>query len=238
MIYYYRIPHKQIKRCRYLLNMSINHKRYSDVFHAYLVENADYDGFLEIPVIKPSEKLPYSLIRFSEITRTKNFNQWVHFYEDDYKIERIWNNPRKYVSRLQKFKGIITPDFSLYRDMPLVMQQWNTYRGKALGHWWQSLGMNVIPNVRWSDERSYVFCCNGLSERSIICVGSYVCLRDRRDRILFRQGLEFVIDYLHPVCIIVYGGIPDDVFSCCARAGIRVINFIGGSAGRIRAVQA
>ena len=104
---------------------------------------------------------------------TKDFDQWVHFYEYDYKFAAIWNNPCKYHSNLKKFRGVITPDFSLYRDMPLVMQQWNTYRGKALGHWRQSMGMNVLPNVRFADERSFSFCCDGVPKRSIICIGSH-----------------------------------------------------------------
>ncbi len=73
----------------------------------------------------------------------------------------------QYLAKLKKFNGIITPDFSIYRDMPLVMQQWNTYRGKALGHWWQSNGLNVLPNVRYGDSRTYEFCCAGVPKNSL-----------------------------------------------------------------------
>lgn len=159
---------------------------------------------------------------------TTDFNQWIHFYEHDCKFERVWNNPRRYLRKMKKFQGVITPDFSLYRDMPLVMQEWNTYRGKALGHWWQSQGMNVLPNVRYSDERSYRFCCNGVPSKATICVGSYGCLKDSQNRALFKQGLAFIVSYLKPLCIVVYGGVPDDVFSCCTEAGIKIVSFPGG----------
>ena len=112
-----------------------------DVFHAFLVKNAQYDGHLEIPIIKPQDDIPDKLILFSKILGCKDYDQWVCFYEDDASFERIWNRPERYLPILSKFKGVITPDFSLYRDMPLVMQQWNIYRGRAIGHWLQENGM-------------------------------------------------------------------------------------------------
>ena len=62
------------------------------------------------------------MIAFSKAISSKDYEQWVHFYEDDHLFERLWNNPRKYLPILERFQGVILPDFSLYRDMPLVMQ--------------------------------------------------------------------------------------------------------------------
>ena len=94
-----------------------------DVFHAFLVKNAEYDGNIEIPKIKVSQDIPEKAILFSKAVRSTDFSSWVCFYEDDASFERIWNNPNKYLPILKKFKGVISPDFSLYRDMPLVMQE-------------------------------------------------------------------------------------------------------------------
>ena len=196
-----------------------------DVFRSYLVSDATYDGVLEIPVIEPMNQLPNRLISFSKAMRTDDYDQWVHFYEDDSVFERVWNRPRYYLTKLKKYNGVITPDFSLYRDMPLVMQQWNTYRGKALGHWWQSQGMQVIPNVRTSDERSFAFSCYGVPQASTICMGTHGCLRIREDRELFKKGIRFVISKLHPSRIIIYGALPEDVSHILSEAGIPVIHF-------------
>ncbi len=196
-----------------------------DVFHSYLVHNAKYDGYIEIPVIKPISLLPNRLISFSKALRTDDYDQWVHFYEDDSGFERVWNRPSAYLAKLQRFNGIITPDFSIYRDMPLVMQEWNTYRGKALGHWWQSNGMNVLPNIRTGDERSFTFCCNGVMPEGIICVGSHGCLRIREDRKYFIQGLQAIVEELHPSHIVVYGTAPNDVFGCYIEQGIHILQF-------------
>ena len=116
-----------------------------DVFHAFLVKNATYSGAFEIPNVPPSQCIPDKLIPFSKCIRSNEYDSWVHFYEDDACFERIWNTPNKYLPILQKFKGVITPDFSLYRDMPLAMQIWNTYRGKAIGNWLFENGVKVIP---------------------------------------------------------------------------------------------
>lgn len=196
-----------------------------DVFHSYLVHDARYDGALEIPVIEPEFKRPNRLISFSKALRTGDYDQWVHFYEDDSGFERVWNKPGAYLPILQRFNGIITPDFSLYRDMPLVMQQWNTYRGKALGHWWQSNGLTVLPNVRAGDERTYEFCCNGVSIGGTICVGSHGCIRIHEEREYFKRGLRAIIDTLNPTCIVVYGSAPDDVFKTYRDMGIDILQF-------------
>ena len=103
-----------------------------DVFHAFLVADATYDGKLEIPCIEPEKTLPNRLIPFSKAARSSDFGAWIHFYEDDVTFERLWNNPHRYLPILKRFAGVITPDFSLYRDMPLVMQHWNIYRSRAV----------------------------------------------------------------------------------------------------------
>ncbi|MBO4681398.1 MAG: DUF4417 domain-containing protein, partial [Clostridiales bacterium] len=96
-----------------------------DVFKSFLVCLAEYSGLFEFPVIKQTKSIPNRLISFSKAISSKDYDQWVHFYEDDYLFEKLWNNPQKYLDILKRFNGVILPDFSLYRDMPFVMQLWN-----------------------------------------------------------------------------------------------------------------
>ncbi len=194
-----------------------------DVFRAFLVKNAQFASNLEIPCIAPETSLPERMIPFSKAISSTDYDQWVHFYEDDASFERIWNNPEKYLPILKKFRGVISPDFSLYRDMPLVMQQWNTYRGRAIGHWLQENGIPVIANVRWGDERTYDLCCVGVPRKSTIAVGSHGCIKIIREREFFKQGLGYAVKKLQPQTIIVYGTAPDTIFDEYCRAGIRII---------------
>ena len=196
-----------------------------DVFHAFLVKNATYDSELEIPCIASESLIPSKLIPFSKVIRGTDFDAWVHFYEDDAVFERLWNTPHKYLPVLKRYKGIISPDFSLYRDMPLVMQHWNVYRSRALGHWLQENDIPVIANVRWGDERTFCLSCTGVPKHASIAIGSHGCIKLLRERDFFIKGLEYAVKALEPKTIIVYGAAPNDIFNKYKDIGISVLQF-------------
>ena len=198
-----------------------------DVFHAFLVENADYDGYYELPVIRTSDHLPDKVITFSKaMSKTwDDFDCWVIFYEHDRDFERLWNKPRQYLDKLKKFKGIISPDFSLYRNMPLIMQMWNTYRSRAIAVWLQNNGVEVIPNVRFGDERTFSFCFDGVEENKTVAVGTHGCIKRKEDKIFFKIGLARMVQRLSPKTIIVYGSAPDSIFKPYKDMGINIIAF-------------
>ena len=208
-----------------MAKINSSRKGCKDVFRAFLVQNAQFDTDLEIPIINSENAIPERLIPFSKAISGKDYDQWVHFYEDDVYFERLWNKPNKYLPILKKYKGVITPDFSLYRDMPLVMQQWNTYRNRAVGHWLQYNGIPVITNVRWGDERTYDLCCAGVPRNNTISVGSHGCIKLVREREFFKRGLDYAVKKLQPQTIIVYGTAPDAVFDEYRKAGIHIIQF-------------
>ena len=196
-----------------------------DVFNAFLLENAEYSGELEIPVVKNIKiESPKKLIKFSEIFRSSDFNAYVHFYEDDCKFEKIWKNPKRYLERLKKFKGVISPDFSIYRDMPLIMQYWNIFRSRAIATWLKDNGINVIPNVRTGDERTFEIACEGIEKDSIIAIGSHGCIKCIADRVFFQKGLEYIVNSLSPKIIILYGAKPDSIFNKYEEK-VTIINF-------------
>ena len=182
--------------------------KYLDVYRSYLVRDACYAGTEEFPVFQTSSKLPNKLITFSKALQTDDKDQWIVFYEDDYKFERIWNHPRKYLNFIKSFRGVISPDFSLYRDMPLCMQKWSTYKGRALAHWWQSNGIEVIPNIRYSDERSFEFCFDGIQKNQTIAISTHGCLKNQENRKYFTLGLEEALKRLSPKNLIIYGSFP------------------------------
>lgn len=204
---------------------NINRPGCLDVFNAFLLEKAEYEGDLELPVIRIlKEESPKSLVRFSEIFTSDDFDAYVHFYEDDCKFERIWRNPKRYIERLKKFKSVISPDFSIYRDMPLVMQYWNIFRSRAIAVWLINNGINVIPNIRTGDERTFQVACEGIERNSIIAIGSHGCIKCKDDREYFVKSLEYIINTLTPKIIILYGAKPIDIFQKYEK-NIRIINF-------------
>lgn len=156
--------------------MIINSKRKNckDVFNAFLVSYATYVGDYEIPCIRASYDIPKKLVPFSKALSCKDCEQWVHFYEDDYLFERIWKSPERYLDILKKYKGVILPDFSLYRDMPLAMQIWNIYRSRALGNWFQinGIGLFLISGLGIDEHLIFVVkeYLNKLSLQSVLMV--------------------------------------------------------------------
>ena len=117
---------------------------------------------------------------------------YIHFYEHDTKFNDVLLSTNDYLDEFKKFKGVISPDCSLYLDMPLCLQIANTYMNRAIGSYLQSEGIYVIPNVRWSDERSYTttelpekFAFIGLPKNSILSIGTYGCIQGKNNKHYF-----------------------------------------------------
>ena len=109
--------------------------------------------------------------------------------------------------------------------MPLIMQAWNTYRNRATGHWLQSNGIRVIPNIRWADSRSYEFCFAGARKNSVIAVGTHGLIKIKEERKYFERGLEQAVEILQPKTIVIYGTAPKDIFQKYEDEGIVLIHF-------------
>lgn len=193
-----------------------------DGFNAELVENAIFTGLLEIPLIKtPGEFIiPYKMILFSERNKSKNYEEFVCFYEHDIRFRDILTATKEQIDSLKKFKGIISPDCSLYYDMPLVLQMTNTYLNRQIGHYLQTQGIYVIPNVRWGDERSYTriiqneipFAFLGIEKHGIYSIGTYGCCKTTEYKHHLSEGLRSFIKEIEPKIILVYGAMPDSIF--------------------------
>ena len=193
-----------------------------DGFNPELVYGAFFDGNLEIPQIKKPDKIiiPSALIPFSQRNRSSNYKEFVHFYEHDKNFATVLTAAKEHLDCLKLFQGVVSPDCSLYRDMPLVLQMANTYMNRAIGHYLQSKGLYVIPNIRWGDERSYTtiefpekFAFLGVPKHSIVSIGTYGCIKSKENKIYFTEGLEAMLDELEPEVVLVYGGMPDSIFT-------------------------
>ena len=205
--------------------LNVPQKGETDVFRSFLVKNATYEGVEEIPKIRTSNYIPEKVISFSKAVSGKVFNRWVHFYERDEGFERLWRTPQKYLPILKRFQGMISPDYSLYYDMPLCMQIWNIYRGRALAHWFQENGVEVIPNIRWGDERTFKTACLGVESGKTIAVGTHGCIKTVEGRKMFIAGFDYAINKLKPKNIIVYGRIPDKIFGLARMYSINLLLF-------------
>ncbi len=165
-------------------------------------------GEFQIPILQPEYTLPKNLISFKDAMKKNDFESYIHFYVEDGTLECLWSNPEKYIERFKNFAGVLTPDFSLYTDMPLAMQIWNTFRSRLVGQIYQDRGIKVIPSVSWSTKDSFDFCFDGIPKNSIVSVSSVGIWRDNSFVRNFLAGLDVMIDTLTPTQIVFYGKVP------------------------------
>lgn len=179
-------------------------------FDAYNLEAVDYgtltNNFWQMPIIEKTDFIPDDLIGFNYAKTSENKNCGIHFYIDDYQFERVWNKPEDYTDILFEYDCILTPDFSLYMDMPMPMKIWNVYRSRFIGNYYQSKGITVIPTLSWAEPETFQFCFEGIQEGGVVSVSTIGVKRDSDAFKVWSDGMQAAIDKIKPSTILVYGG--------------------------------
>lgn len=133
-------------------------------------------------------------------------NKTVHFFLADMAFERVWNKPIVYTSMLSQFKACISPDFSVYWDMPKAMRIWQYYRKMWLSAYWQQHGMTVIPSIRWGfKHEDDDVCFEGLPKNSCIALSTVGQVQDKDNKLNFEKGFDHMLEVLEPAQMIIYG---------------------------------
>lgn len=185
-------------------------------WNAYNLEEVDLDrcGKWDMPIIKATQHIPEDLISFNYVLSTNQFDKGVHFYIDDYQFERIWNDPHTYIDKLMPYDCVLTPDFSLYTEMPLPMQMWNVYRSRLIGQMMQDVGIEVIPTLQWCRKETFEFCFEGLEQGGVVSVSTIGCKQTDGAKGLWYAGMKEAEKRLKPSHVVVYGGDIGYKFSC------------------------
>lgn len=159
----------------------------------------------------PVSRIPTWLVPYRQRIRAEKppDEGAVHFFADDYRFETVWSRPYKALAALTAYQMVLTPDFSLYRDWPLMLQMWNVYRNRWCGCFWQQQGFTVIPTISWSTAESYDFCFLGAPRRSVVAVSAVgVKLDSPLDCQLFLGGFREMARRLEPAVVLSYGPLP------------------------------
>ncbi len=167
---------------------------------------AKTDDFWQMPIIRCDGYTPTELIGFNYAKTSKNTDAGIHFFLDDYQFERLWAQPEKYIDVLLPYNCILSPDYSLYMDMPMAIKIWNTYRSRFLGAYYQAKGINVIPTISWAEAETYKFAFSGIPEGSIVAVSTIGVKEDKQALEIWCGGMEAMIKAIKPEKILVYGG--------------------------------
>ena len=203
-------------------------------FNRYNLDEFDpenTEGKFQMPRLIPCYTMPDDLISFNYLLTSKKYNCGVHFYVDDYQFERIWDRPQAYIDKLQKFSCALTPDFSLYTDMPMAMKVWNVYRSRLIGQMMQYNGIDVIPTVSWAEPETFEFCFDGLPHGSVLSVSTIGVKRDKEAMKIWTDGMDELIRRCEPSKLLVYGGHVDYDYG-----DIEVKHFINDATERLSKV--
>lgn len=180
-------------------------QRTADAYNLDSYDEKRTAGFYQMPVLKRCTFVPDELIGFNYAKTSERKNVGIHFFIDDYQFERVWNAPMDYIDQLSEYDCVLTPDFSLYMDMPIAMKIWNVYRSRLIGQMMQDSGIRVIPTLSWAEPQTYQFCFDGLPSGGTVAVSTVGVMRDKSARAIWADGMTEAIKRLKPKNIICYG---------------------------------
>lgn len=204
-------------------------KPVKDVFGLWQIDflgGAGFRGKYEIPYVHGTSQIPESLVPFSKCkNETDCADKAVHFYEYDEKFAfELESEDRftKLLEMLRKYKCVILPDFSVYRDLPLAVQINQVYKSRAAGAFLEHNGIKVIPNIRWGDERSYEFAFEGVEQWGIVSVGVQGAYRDKENAYFFEKGFLKMLDVIDPETVLCYGKVSREMEFEAEQRKIRI----------------
>lgn len=159
-----------------------------------------------MPIIRKECIKPTDLIGVNYMKTTKQRNVGIHMFVDDSQFERLWHNPNKYIETIKEFECVLSPDFSLYLDMPIAMKIWNVYRSRVLGQYLQNNGVKVIPTISWAEKETYAFCFDGVEQGSTVAISTIGVKRNEEALQIWKDGVDKMIEIIQPSLILCYGG--------------------------------
>lgn len=134
-------------------------------------------GKYDMPLIKRQsvdvDKIKFLSYVDAEKDDRKNKDKTIHFFTYDWKFEDVYQDASECLDKLSQYYCLLSPDFSVFTNMPLSLQIESVFKNRWCGAFWQSEGLRVIPTVSWGDERSFDFCFDGIEEGAIVAVSTY-----------------------------------------------------------------
>lgn len=172
----------------------------------FLRNDCTPEGQWDFPAIR-KQNLDLSnveLISYSDISARdiKNLYKGVHFFVDDWRFETLYDKPERSFDTLSKYRFVLTPDYSLYSEMPMWRQIESIGKARWVGANWQRKGLTVVPTVSWARTRSFDFCFEGIERHCIVAVGMIGCKSNRR---AFMQGYNEMLRRIEPEAVICFG---------------------------------
>ena len=188
-----------------MINGQNDYEKYKILRPLYSDHDYDYNG---IPIIKKDIFDYYEwndtyLCSFKNIKSHKQKDKSVVImFNYDNVINKLWDDPFRYLPKLLEFKAICTPDYSVYPNMNINDIRFNVYRNRWIGCMLQEKGYKVIPTIQWALEDTYDICFSGVEKGSVIFISPLGCMHNKDT---FINGFNEMKKRLEPSLIIVFG---------------------------------
>lgn len=177
----------------------------------FLAIDAPKIGKHDFPQLERTNYLPeLPVLPFNYLTSSADKEPcWYHCFVDDDQFERLHLHFGRYEELLRRAKGIISADFSLYRDYDEWELVENCRRNRSVDYALQRMGVPMIPTAGFAGESSWEWCFDGLPLNSTVAITTN-CLRNEPEaNRLFVGGVNAMVNKIHPTAIVVCGKCPD-----------------------------
>ena len=167
-------------------------------------------GKYDFPQLAQTNYLPEGTVYpFNYLKSTvKKARHWYHCFTSEEYFHRLYNSFRDYVELLKQTKGLISADFSLYRDYPEEFLIANCRANRLVDYALQQEAIPMIPTAGFAGESSWEWCFDGLPKNSTVAITTNT-LRDKESHRLFVGGVNTMVKKIHPTAIVVCGKVPD-----------------------------
>ena len=159
-----------------------------------------------MPLIKKQD-IDLDKIELWNYTKTKvndeeNKHKTIHFFTYDWLFENVYDKPEMALEKLDQYYALLTPEYSLYWDMPRALQIYSTFKNRWCGAYWQKNGKIVIPTICCAGDDSYDFCFDGIEQGSVVAVSTY-CREGYKKE--FMKSYNKMLEIIKPSAIVCYG---------------------------------
>lgn len=165
----------------------------------------DFPQLAQINFLPEEPALPFNYLKSTPYRE----NYWFHCFTSEEHFHKLYNRFEDYVPFLKQAKGLISADFSLYRDYPEEILIDNYRANRLIDYALQQAGVKMIPTAGFADESSWEWCFDGLPLNSTVAITTNCLGRDKEAYRLFVGGVNTMIAKIQPTAIVVCGECPD-----------------------------
>lgn len=122
--------------------------------------------------------------------------------------DRRWLD--KFAERYSSVRYFISPDYSIYGDVPLIENAYRSYKARIVSAYLVlKLNKIVIPNISFVDERTKEFALTGIDKGSTVCISTKGLMNGKENIKLLYYIIDETLKEIQPECVILYTATAD-----------------------------